>query len=104
MDTQRAPLALGEHAEITSSLSRFYYAECVALSRNRKIVSVVAGNLEKDAGVWPALIRLAGRMKKAGAEAEAGRVRPDSAYRAADALQRVFMLLVHLNVGEQREV
>src|SRR5579884_4037466 len=76
MDAQRPPLAFRQHAEITSRLGCFHYAERVSLPRHRQIILVVAGNLQKNAGVRAALVGLAGGMQKTRTKAEAGGVRP----------------------------
>ena len=72
MDAQRAPAALGQHLEVAARLGRLDDAEGVLLARHRQVVRVVAGDLQEDAAVRPALVGLAGRVQEARPEAEAG--------------------------------
>ena len=104
MDAQHAPVALGQHLEIAARLRRLDDAEGVFLARHREIVGVVAGDLQEHAAVRPALVGLPGRMQEARPEAEAGGDALAVADQDADVLQRVAMLLVALDIGEQRAI
>jgi hypothetical protein len=48
MDAQGAPSAFGEYGKIAARLRRFNYPECVCLSRNKDVHSVIASNLQED--------------------------------------------------------
>src|SRR5947209_15601165 len=104
MHAKCASLALDQHAEIAAGLCCLYHTERITLARNRKVVCIVAGNLQEDAGVWAAFISLPGGMQEAWTEAEAGGVRPGLANYVADALQLDFVLLIHFYVGKQGQV
>ena len=69
-----------------------------------EIGGIVAGDLQEDAAVRSALVGLAGRMQEARPEAEAGRHALAVADHDADVLQRVAVLLVALDIGEQRAI
>ena len=73
METQHPAPALGQHFEIAPGFRRLDDAEGVFLAGNREIVGVVAGDLQEDAAVGPALVGLPGGMQKARAEPKAGR-------------------------------
>src|SRR5687767_7174185 len=45
---QRAPAALGEHAEVPARLSRLDHSERVPGARDLQILGVVAGDLQED--------------------------------------------------------
>src|SRR3981189_2034463 len=64
VDPQRSPAALHQHLEVTSRLRRFCNAERVLLTGHRQIGSIVAGDLEENAGVRPTFIRLTSGVKK----------------------------------------
>src|SRR5690349_20865304 len=56
MHAQCAAASRQQHLEVAAGLRRLHRAEGVFLSWHTQIVSVVAGNLEKDPGVRPALV------------------------------------------------
>ena len=56
----RDAVALREDLEIPSGLGRFDHTERVLLSRHGQIDGVVTGDLQKHAGVRPALVGLSG--------------------------------------------
>jgi len=58
MNSQRTPASLGQHLKISSGLRRLYDAERILLLRDREIGGIIAGNLQKHACVWTALISL----------------------------------------------
>jgi len=74
------------------------------LPRDGNIGGVIAGELEKYAGVRPALVSLAGGMEKARAEAEAGGGFFGVAHLVTDGLERFFVGVVHLDVAEEGEI
>ena len=72
MDTQRPAIAIGKHAEVAASLGSLDDAKRVFLAGDGNVGGVVAGELEKDAGVRAALVGLTCGMEKARAETKAG--------------------------------
>ena len=70
MNAQGAPVALGENLEITARLRRFDDAEGVALAGHGQIDGIIAGELQKHAGVGAALIGLAGGVQESRTESE----------------------------------
>src|SRR3954470_9426040 len=104
MNAQEAPPALRENVEIAARLRRLDDAEAVAAAGHLEIPVIVAGDLEEDAGIRPALVGLAGGVEKARAEAEAGGDALGVANRAAHCLQRRLMRVAALDIGEKRAI
>src|SRR5260370_22186017 len=72
MDAQGATAALGENGKVAAGLRCFHHAKCVLLSRDRQILGIVAGDLQEDAAVGAAFIRLSGGVQEARTETENG--------------------------------
>src|ERR1051326_484755 len=104
MNAQSATFSFGQDLEITAGLRRLDDAEGVLLLGNRELYSVVTRDLKKDSAVGAAFVCLSGGVKKARSETKAGSDAFLIADLVADRLQAVFVCLVHLDVGEQREV
>ena len=69
-----------------------------------EILGVVGGDLQEHAAVGPALVGLAGRMQEARPEFGAGRDMLLVAHRQPHLLQRVDMIAVALDIGQQRNI
>ena len=65
---------------------------------------IIAGDLQEDAGIRPALVGLSGRMLEARTEAEAGGGAGFVADPRAHPGQRLACDVVALDIGEQRHV
>src|SRR5690242_21897432 len=94
--TQCAPLAQHQHLEIAPRLRRLDNAETVFAARDRDIGRRIAGDLQKHAGVWPALVGLTGRVQETRTEPEAGCNFLAVADHRTDVLQRAQVLLIAL--------
>ena len=90
--------------EIAASLRCFHHTESVLLAGHRKVRLIVAGDLEEDAGVGSALVRLAGGVQEARAKSQTGGDTFLVAHRSTNILQRFFVPLIHFHVGQQGEV
>ena len=104
MDAQRAPAALSQHVEIAARLRRLDDTKRVFLPRDRQILGIVAGDLQKHAAIRPALIGLTGRMQKARTKADAGRRSSAVADYAAQTLHHFDMGRVAFDVSEQSRI
>ena len=104
MDAQRAPAALGQHAEVAAGLSRLDDAEAGLLAGYRQVPGVVGGDLQKDAAVGAAFVGLSGGMQEAWAEFGTGRDVALVAHRQPHALQVLDMRMVTLDIGQQRHI
>jgi hypothetical protein len=104
MNAQGPPVAVGEDLEIPASLGRFHDAERIFLAGHGKIGSIVAGDLQEDAGIRAAFIGLPGGMEKSRAEAEAGGNTLLVANGVAKRLQLPFVRIVPLDVAKDGEI
>src|SRR5436190_14107057 len=104
MDSQGAASAIEQHLKIAAGLCRFDHAECIFLTGNLEIEGVVRCDLEKYAVVCSALVRLAGRVQKTRAEAEAGCRACASQNIFADRIKQIRILGIPFDVGEQAEI
>src|SRR6202035_6201155 len=104
VNAQRPAIAIGEHGEVAARLGGLDDAKGEFLTGDGNIGGVIAGKLEKDAGIRAALIGLASGMEKAGTEAEAGGGFFGVADLVADGLQGFFVSVVHLDVAEEGEI
>ncbi len=68
---QQPPASFRQDLNVSACLCRLHDSERIALSRNRQICRIFAGELEKDPAVRAAFIGLAGGMEEAGTETEA---------------------------------
>src|SRR5882724_722592 len=98
MDAQQAPAALGEDVEVAARLRRLDSAEAVATAGHVELRGIIAGDLEKDAGIGAAFIGLAGGMQEARPEADAGRDVLGVADGMAHRLQRRLVRSVALDI------
>ena len=104
MRPKRAPAALEQHIEIAARLRRFHHAEARAMRRDRQILGVVRGDLQKHAAVRPAFVGLAGRMQKARAEFETGRDMAPVAHREPRLLQGRGVGIVARDIGQHGKI
>src|SRR5262249_39476355 len=72
VDAEGAAIAFAKHLEVASRLRRLDRPEGVLLPWHLHVGRIIAGDLQEHAAVRPALVRLAGRMQEARAEAQAG--------------------------------
>src|SRR5687767_11819053 len=101
MDAQDTPAALGQYLEVAARLRRLDDTKSIFVTRNIHIGGIVAGYLKEHAGIRPALVGLARRMKKSRPEPEAGSDTLAVANHEADLVQCVTMLLVTFDIGEE---
>src|ERR1700745_1513156 len=99
MNSQCATISIRKNLQITARLRAFYDPEGVFLLRYGNIGSVIASDLEKHAGVGPALISLPGGMLEARTEFRAGGYAFLVTNGVPDRLQRRLMRFIHFNVG-----
>ena len=104
MYAQRAPAALQQHIEIAAGLRRFHHAKTRAVRRDRQILGVVRGDLQKHAAVRPAFVGLAGRMQKARAEFETSRDMAAVAHRQPRLLQGRGIGVVARDIGQHGKI
>src|SRR5690349_2459334 len=104
MDAQGPSLALCQYLEIPACLRSLHDAECVFLSRHRQVSSIVTGDLQQYSTIRPAFVSLSGGVQETRAKTETRCHASAVAYRMAHLLQALFMLTVHLNIGEQSKV
>src|SRR5579872_5255630 len=64
MRAQHAPMSFNKNAEITAGLSSLDDSKACVTSGNIEILLIIGGDLQKYAGIRPALIRLAGGMQE----------------------------------------
>src|SRR5258708_7634799 len=104
MNTECSSSAFGQDLEIAARLSGFNDSEGVLLAGDRKIGSIITGDLEEYAAVGSALVGLAGRVQEARAKAKTGGDLLCIAHGVTHALQLLLVLVVHLDIAEQSEV
>src|SRR5579864_7183893 len=71
MHSQGAAAALHEHLKISTRLGRFDDSEGILLPGHSKVGRIVAGDLQEDARIRPALVRLASGMEEARTKSQA---------------------------------
>src|SRR5260370_22052024 len=101
---KRPSPALRKYREIATRLRRFDHPKRIFLFRDRKIVGIVAGDLQEDTAVGSAFIGLACRVQKPRPKSENSRQLLGVSDRMTDALQSGFILSVHRDVAEQSEI
>src|SRR5258708_4228585 len=104
MYAQGAPLALCQDVKIATRLGCLHRSEGIFLSWYRQINGIIAGDLQKDAGVGAAFVGLSGGVQEARTKTQAGGNAFAVAYGMADGLQAVFMLAIHVYVGQQPQI
>src|SRR6266852_7712117 len=104
MDTQCAAAAFRKNREVAARLSRFHNAKSVLLSWNPQVLRVVTGDLQEDAAVGPAFVRLSGGVQEARTETKNRGHFLLVADRVPDRLQRLFILRVHGDISEHSKV
>ena len=104
MDAQSAAAAFREDRKIAAGLSRFYNTKRIFLSRNRQILCVVAGDLQKNAAVRPAFVGLPGRVQKARTETKDCGDFFLITHSMPQALQPFFIFHIHRDVAEDCKV
>ena len=73
MHAHAAPVTLIERHPIAERLRREQRAESHVHSRNHRVVGIVRGNLQDDARVGAAFVKLTGRMEETRSEADGRR-------------------------------
>ena len=101
MNTKRAAMTFGEDLKITARLRRLDDAERERLTGDRQVVLVVAGDLQKHAGVRTAFVGLPRGVQEARAEAKARSQMPAVAHAVAHALKQGFVFGIHVDVAEE---
>src|ERR1700748_1090612 len=101
---QSASSPFGENVEVAARLRFLYDAERVGLSGHRQVLGIVAGDLQEDAAVRPALIGLPRRVLETRPEADASCRFGAVANQSTEPLHRVNMGGIALDIGEQRSV
>src|SRR5438094_416204 len=71
VDSVGPAAAVGKDLKIAARLRYLHYPEGVLLARNRQIVRIVTGDLQKYAAVRTTFVCLSGGMEKTRTEAEA---------------------------------
>src|ERR1051325_10132942 len=104
MDAQSAAAEFRENRKIAAGLSRFYNTKSVFLSRNRQILCVFAGDLQKNAAVGPAFVCLSSGVQEAWTETENGGYFFLVAHLVAKGLQGPFILCIHRNIAKHSKV
>ena len=104
MHAQSAPPSLRQNLEIAASLRCLHDSECVLLAGHGELHRIVARDLQENSSVGSTFIGLTCRMQETGAKAEAGGNVLAIAHGVAHLLQRLFVLSIHLNVGENCEI
>src|ERR1043166_4291948 len=93
MDAQHPPLAFVQHGEIAQRLRLLHQAEARLAAGDFQVVRMIAGDLQEDARVGPALVGLTGRVQETGSEADTGRRLEAVAHLRAKGLQDLFTLI-----------
>src|SRR5580692_4848417 len=104
MDAQGAAATFGKYGKIAAGLRSLHDTESVFLSGNRKILRIVASNLQENAAVGAAFVGLSGGVEETRAEAEN---RGDSflvAHGLANGLQCFFIRGIHGDVTEDSKI
>src|ERR1700722_7005599 len=104
MHPQGPPAAVGEHLEIPARLRCLDDSERVFLSWNRQFDGVAAGDLQKHSAVWSTFVSLSSGVEKARPEAQTGSHVLLVADHVPQGFEALFILSIHLEVSEQREV
>src|SRR5579872_82195 len=104
MNAQRAPSPFCQNVKVSARLCCLDHSEGIFLLRNGQFNRVIASDLKKHARIWPALIRLSGRVQEPRPEAEAGRDMLPVSYGMSNRLQRRFMFGIHLDVCQHCEI
>src|SRR5260370_19878276 len=104
MNTEGSSSAFGQDLEIAARLGGLNDYEGVLLAGDRKIGSIITGDLEEYAAIGSALVGLAGGVQEARTKAKAGGDLLRVAHGVTHALQLLFVLVVHLDIAEQSEV
>src|SRR5215469_6236305 len=101
---QCASPALGKDGEIPARLRRLDNTECVFLFRHGEVIGVVAGNLQEDTTVRPALVSLARRVQEPRTKSQDCRYFLRVPDQMADGLECRFIAGVHGDVAQEREI
>src|SRR5579884_810041 len=104
MDAQRPTPAFCQYLEVAACLGRFHYAECVLLLGNGQIDGIITGDLQKHPRIWAAFVSLSGGMQEPRSETKTSSNTVFVANAMSHHLQLVLVVLIHLDVRQQREV
>src|ERR1035437_1774804 len=104
MAPQRPSPSVSQYLEISAGLRRLYDSERKFLSGNRQFHGIVASHLQKHSRVRAALVRLSRRVQESRTEAQTGCHTLLVAHQMPQSLQALFVLGIHLDVAEHREV
>src|SRR2546422_3555556 len=101
---QRPPPARPEDLEVAERLRRLHHAEGVSPPRYREVLPVVTRDLDEDARIRSALVRLPGRVEITGSEAETRPNLEPIPRRDPGRLKLGLVRLVHRNIREEGHV
>src|SRR5450432_4116708 len=104
MNAQGAAVAIRENLKIAASLSSFHNSESVFLPGYGEVGGIVAGDLQKHAGVWTALIGLSGGVQEARTEAQTRGHFLFVADRMTHRLQLSLVRVVALDVSKKAKI
>src|SRR5260370_11375330 len=104
MDAQCAAAAFGKNGKIASGLRSLYHTKSVFLPGYRKILGIVASDLQKNAAVRPAFVGLSRGVQEARAKAEDGGHLLLVAHGVPNTLQRLFIRESHRYVTDDRKI
>src|SRR6185503_14864781 len=104
MHPQKTPASRRHDVEVTARLGSLNPAERKLTSRNGNVCGIVAGDLDKEAGVWSTLEQLAGRVEVARTKANQGGDLPAISNLLADLLQGGAVFVVHVEKRKQGKI
>ena len=104
VDTDHATASTRKRAEVAKRLSLFEDAESVRLAGHGKVDLVVGADLDEDSAVWPALVKLTSRVKKAWPIAGGRRAFRTIAYSSSQFLKGTIDLGSLFDVVQKRDV
>ena len=104
MEPECSPFPLDEYVEVTLGLGVRQHAERIVLAGDRQRIRVVAGELQEDAAVGPALVQLPGRVQEARSVAAAGSDPVSVPHGQPDRAQVGLGLPRGVEVGVDREI
>src|SRR5258708_1852313 len=102
--TQCAAAAFGKNREVAAGLCGFHDPEGVFLPGYRKILGIVASDLQKTAAMGTAFVGLSSGVQEARAKAETGGYFFLIPHGVPDRLQRLFIRGIHRDIAEDCEI
>src|SRR5712664_1107174 len=104
VDAQCAAAAFGENREVAPGLRGFHDPESVFLPGYRRILGIVASDLQKNAAIGAAFVGLSSGVQEARAKAEDGGHLLLVAHGVPNTLQRLFIRGIHRYVAQDCEI